>query len=133
LGDPKIISNKYLIKFFSNSHEAQNWWCITCNHSLQTAMADVRNLAPQLHKHGKQKSKYCREQKISMWYSFVSITDEAASFYHTSLSMIELLATVFMVIEIPMLLVALWVFGRYGLRTGITITAICGCLGSWVR
>ena len=68
-----------------------------------------------------------------MWYSFVSITDEAAKFYNTSLSMIELLATMFMVIEIPMLLVALWIFGRYGLRTGISITAVCGCVGAWVR
>nr|XP_003223401.1 PREDICTED: major facilitator superfamily domain-containing protein 7 [Anolis carolinensis] len=67
------------------------------------------------------------------WLTFAPVADKTAEYFHTTMNIVNWLSLVFLVISVPMGLLAIWILDTIGLKCAILLCAWLNMIGSIIR
>lgn len=68
-----------------------------------------------------------------LWICFAPVVYFTESYFNVSITAVNMLSLVFMIIYIPVVVPSLWFTERYGLRKAILMAILFNCIGAWLR
>ncbi|XP_077777448.1 solute carrier family 49 member A3 [Podarcis muralis] len=68
-----------------------------------------------------------------LWLTFAPVADKTAERFHTSMDMVNWLSLVYLVISVPVGLIAIWILDTVGLKCAVILCAWLNMMGSVIR
>ncbi|XP_042309268.1 solute carrier family 49 member A3 isoform X1 [Sceloporus undulatus] len=68
-----------------------------------------------------------------LWLTFAPVADKTAEYFHTTMDVVNWLSLVYLVISVPVGLLAIWILDTIGLKCAILLCAWLNMIGSIIR